>query len=386
MTLRVLLLIRSLEVGGAERQLVLLANALAARGNSVAVVTLYPGGDLANELVVDVRRYSLDKGSRWDLARPLARLVRVMRLERPNVVHGYMATGNLLALLSGMASRNTATLWGIRSAGMDLSIYDRFSRLLSRLETACSRWPDHIVVNSQRGKAELIAKGFPAERVAVIHNGIDLERFVPDDDRRRLTRRSWNIEDGSPLIGVVSRLDPIKGHVTFLEAAALLLESVPSATFVLVGSGPEVYKMTLIEQSRRLRIRSDRLRFVGIQADVCAAYNALDLLVSASTAEGFPNSLAEGMACGVRCVATSVGESSLIVGHWGKVVPVGDFRSLARACEDMLAARPVDPQELRNHVARLFGVDSLARATEDLMIRTSTMAPPVRSSEPIRRA
>ena len=128
--MKIVFITRCLEYGGAERQLVLLAKGLLDRGHQPVVVVFYPGGPLQNKLVeagVPVR--PLDKSGRWDVLPFLARLIRVLRRERPDVIHGYLFAENLLAVLLKPFLPPTKIVWGVRNSGWDLSCYDWLFRL-----------------------------------------------------------------------------------------------------------------------------------------------------------------------------------------------------------------------------------------------------------------
>ena len=112
-------LIRSLGHGGAQRQLVTLAKGLKRLGHQVTVVTFYPGEPFENELIdarIGVR--SLGKRGRWDLARSTVRLLSIVRHERPQILHGYLGTANLLTIVPRLLSRPLKLIWGVRASDL----------------------------------------------------------------------------------------------------------------------------------------------------------------------------------------------------------------------------------------------------------------------------
>jgi glycosyltransferase involved in cell wall biosynthesis len=168
----------------------------------------------------------------------------------------------------------------------------------------------------------------------VIHNGIDTSWFYPDPEGRELARKEWGVSDKEKLIGLVARLDPIKDHLTFIKASALLSDR-SNIRFVCVGDGPDDYKNELKAFSEEKGV-GDLFIWKDSCRDMPAAYNALDMLVSSSYGEGFPNVLGEAMACGVPCVVTDVGDSARIVGDMGEVVPPKDPKALAQGIRTIL--------------------------------------------------
>src|SRR5262249_37707400 len=173
------------------------------------------------------------------------------------------------------------------------------------------------------------ARGFPPDRIAYIPNGIDVDAMRPDLLTGRSVRQQWGISEQHFLIGKVARFDHMKDHANFIAAAALFARDHADARFVCVGDGPVDYrvKMQALARSKGL---DDRIVWAGERTDMRAIYNALDLVtLSSAFGEGFPNAVAEAMACGVPVVATDVGDVASIVGECGLVVPPKEPELLA---------------------------------------------------------
>ena len=334
----IFLLIRALSVGGAERQVVQLANALAERGNPVGLVTLYDKGPL--EQAIDgrgVRRFSLAKGGRWDLVLPLFRLVRLLRRERPAILYAFLPGQTALAGLIRPILPPFRLVFALRGS-FDYDETDWLQRLVYALESRFARRADLIIANSQAGRTAALRRFMPADRVIVIDNLIDTARFAPDPVARQRQRTAWGVADRAPLIGMAARLDPMKGHETFLAAAARLRQVRPEARFVLIGAGPEEYRHRLLSRAQALGLES-ALVWAGECRDMPAAYNALDVATLSSDAgEGFPNAVAEAMACGVPVAATDSGDAARLIGDTGLVVPPRDPARLAAAWAALLEA------------------------------------------------
>lgn len=365
----VLFLIRSLHAGGAERQLVTLAKGLHARGRSVRVATFYPDGELTHELVASgVPVTSLGKSGRWDLAAFAYRLVRLIRDERPGVLHPYLPDANLVTGLLRPLLPPVRLVWGVRASDMQLSRYGWVSRVTYGAARLASGAADLIIVNSRAGEAYHRRHGYPADRLRVVPNGIDVDYYRPDPEGRTRLRREWNVPPSTPLVGLVARLDPIKDHQTFLEAAARIARSKPSVRFVAVGGAADAtYERSLRAHASRLGL-DGRLHWAGPRTDMAAVYSALDVATSTSSSEGFPNAVAEAMACGTRCVVTDAGDSAWIAGGLGEVVPVGDSLALANAWDRTIAeSREWPSAEHRVRIVKEFSVEQLVRRTEELL-------------------
>lgn len=366
---RIVILVRKLDQGGAQRQLVALARGFRASGHDVSVVVFYAGGFFDSELVADgIRLLSVDKRGRWDVISFAFRLAFLLRKLRPDVTYSFMNISNILAVVLKPAISGSKIVWGIRSSDMDLKKYTWLSRWAFALEKVLSWFADLIIANSHAGKTFCVENGFPEEKIIVIHNGIDVDYFQFNRESRKEFRISIGVPETDRLVGLVGRLDPMKGHQTFLEAAKVVADGRGDVRFLCVGGGPSSYRSELQASSRSMGI-GDRVLWLDGRDDMPSVYSAMDVLVSSSVfGEGFSNVLGEAMACGVPCVVTDVGDSARVVGQVGRVVPAGDVLGLASEIQRMLELGPDRRQILGNacraRVVAEFGLDKLIKRTE----------------------
>lgn len=373
----ILFLTRSLDRGGAERQLVELAKGLTHRGHAVAVAVFFGGGVYEAELTeAGVCVINLGKQGRWDVLPFLSRLVRLLRKERPAVMHSYLGVPNILATLLKPLLPGTRIILGVRASNVDLSRYDWLSRLAYALERRLARFADLIIANSYAGKRHAVANGFQENKIVVIPNGIDTEYFRLDPEGRRQVRSVWGLGDDEILVGIVARLDPMKDYPTFLEAASRIARERHDVRFVCVGDGPVAYTEALKQQAAALGL-TKQLIWAGARDNMPAVYSALDLSSSSSFSEGFSNTIAEAMACGVPCVVTDVGDSKQIVGDTGFVVEPGNPAALASAWQVALgergAAKARRGQMARERVIEHFSLERLIEETA-LVLETAVKA------------
>lgn len=364
---KILFFIRSLNAGGAERQLVVTAKGLAERGYDVTVLTFYAGGFYADELLnTQVQLLSLDKKGRWDLLPFLWRLRRVLCEQAPDVIYSFMGVSNSLVVMMRYFIAPVRIVWGVRASNMDLDQYDWLSRWSYKLECSLSRFADTIIANSNAGKEYAVAHGFPKDKMVVIPNGIDTERFYPDKSQGVALRQAWGMAENERLIGVVGRIDPMKGIPIFLEAAVHIKQQHSQVRLVWVGSGEAKYEKEMRQLATQLGL-DDVLIWAGRHTDMLAVYNALDI-ASSSYGEGFPNVIGEAMACGVPCVVTDVGDSALLVGDTGVVVPAKDDCALAEGWNALLMLSDVSFKERKVVVSQIivneFSVTKLLDDTE----------------------
>lgn len=370
--MKILFLIRSLDRGGAERQLCLLANALADAGHTVHVCTFYRPGDTLNYLDVlsgtGVCLHDLGKSGRWDVLGFLFRCWRLVSDIEPEVVHGYLPTGNILASFCKLVRPRTRLVFGVRSDVMHLQFYDCIGRFAYWLERRMASIANLVIANSSQGGETYRAY---CREVAIIPNGIDTEKFCPNAGAGIAFREQWKIDHDAFLIGMVARIDPMKDHETFLRAAAAFAKRCSNVKFVVVGGGDFQRQQKLQRLADRLGVLSSVI-WAGEFDDMPACYNALDLVTLASKGEGFPNVIAEAMACAVVPVVSNVGAVLELVGDAGAVVPVGDADALKKSWfsfhemtkEDLKAVGA----KARDRIGSNFSTDILARESEKILM------------------
>jgi glycosyltransferase involved in cell wall biosynthesis len=337
MKIRVVFLVRSLGYGGMERQLLALARGMDPLRFDVTIVCFYGGGALLPEferagLTVEI----LGKGGRWDIVTFLSRLIKTIQRFEPDIVHAFLPVPNFLAALLKLAFPRLRVVMGVRTSGKDLRQYDWTFRLSFWLEKLFSGLADLVIVNSLAGKTAYEKKGFNPHKLLVISNGVDTTLYRPEPQSGTALRQAWGVSESGVLVGIIGRLDPMKGYQVFLQAAACLAGEFPELHLVCVGDGPQDFRRKLEELSVAYGLQK-RLIWEKPRPEVAAVYNALDICCSASVfGEGFPNVVGEAMACGKPCVVTDVGDSARVVGETGKVVPPDDIDALAQALRAMI--------------------------------------------------
>jgi glycosyltransferase involved in cell wall biosynthesis len=254
---------------------------------------------------------------------------------------------------------------------MDKRQYDWLANSACWLESRASRFADLIIFNSNAGRNYHLAAGFDGSRTAVIPNGVDTERFAVDRASGSRLRASWRVPKGCLLIGIVGRLDPMKDHQTFLRAAAILAKHRADARFVCIGAGLERYTSDLKIWAGELGL-GEKVIWPGlILYEMPAAYNALDICCSSSYGEGTSNAIAEAMACGVPCVVTDVGDSKLIIGETGVLVPPKNPEALSAGLAMMAERLNENPHlyhAVRERIESRLSLTALVRKTSETLL------------------
>lgn len=372
---KIVFLIRDLEYGGAQRQLVTLVKEFDQKKFEITLLHFYSGGPLVNELKnTSIPVISLEKRGRWDLLGFFSRLIRSLKEIEPDLLHTYMGESNLVAIFLKPFFPSIRIIWGIRISQAPGDAFDWLGNIIGKLESLLSYVVDLIIINSHAGKEDYVSCGFPAEKMVVISNGINTERFQPDREAGRKVRVKWGISEQEILIGLVGRLYPQKDHPNFLQTAALLCKEYQNVRFVCVGTGPDKsYIQQLYQLTEELGL-SEKVIWAGVHEDMCAVYNALDFAVSASAfGEGFGNVIGEAMACSVTSVVTNVGDSAWIVGDTGIVVPPQNSEALAAGCRQLIALsipeKLVLQEKARRKILEYFSVRNLVETTQSYCLK-----------------
>lgn len=378
--IRILHCITGLGLGGAETWLVRLLSRLPGERFDCRVVSLLGLDGEAGALAGAVRALGIPVDSlnmRRGVPGPgaLWRLMGLLRQWRPQVVQTWLYHADLLGLLAARSSGCSAAVgWGLRCAAMDFSRYGLGTRLTVRACAALSGWPQAVAANSHAGAAHHLTLGYKPRRLVVLENGVDGEVFRPDAAARARLRAAWGVGEDAVLIGLAARLDPMKGHGVFCAAAARVLKEDPRARFVFCGQGTEPGSAELDRLLREHGLTAAALRLgrVDGQEAMAAVYTALDVLALASLGEGFPNVLAEGLACGAPVASLDVGDARRIAGPGGLVagpevsglaVDAGTQAAALAGCLgrvlELTAAQRTEMGALgRAHVLERYGIEA----------------------------
>jgi glycosyltransferase involved in cell wall biosynthesis len=365
--LNVSFLVRRLDVGGAERQLLGLARGLAVAGHDVTILTFYDGGGLmplAERYGVHV--HSLGKSGRWDIGFPY-RLARALRRRGGDVVYSFLPTSNALAAALLVGARRPALVWGIRASNMQGASYDWLGTLMGRVEAWLARLPDRVIANSRAGLDYHLGRGFPPDRMRLVRNAMEPGAYRRDPAQRERLRSEWGVPAGAWVVGCVARLDPMKGQEVLMRAIAD--PRLRHATvLVIIGPGTDSQRARLRACAAELGL-GDAVRFLPAVEDSAPLYSAFDVTCVASLyGEGVSNVLCESMLCGCPCVTTDVGDSAELVGDPRQVVVPGDAAALAGAiagCVERLGH--VDREALRARIASLTDPGQVLSATETVL-------------------
>lgn len=368
---RVLHIINDLSIGGAEMTLYKLLSQADREKFDPTVISLNGFGKLGDrikQLGIKVEAIGMKPSGPRLLS--LLRLARAARRISPDLIQGWMYHGNLAAQFAGLfVSQPAFILWNIRQSLCSLDDEKPATAKAIKLGARLSNWPSRILNNSQKSVNQHAAIGYETSRSVVIPNGFETESFAPSEESRLSVRSELGIPVNTILVGRIGRYHHTKDHPTFLRAAAKLLADYPDTQFLLAGKDVDWNNGELRTLVQDLGL-VERAHLLGERLDIPRLTAALDIAVSSSHAEGFPNVIGEAMSCAIPCVVTDVGDSVWLVGNTGRTVPPQDPEALAAACKTVIELGREGRQEIgaaaRARVVRCYSLTSVVEQYESL--------------------
>jgi glycosyltransferase involved in cell wall biosynthesis len=370
--LRITHVISGLEVGGAELTLLKLVRGMNHGRFRSRVISLTTPGALAPVLeAAGAPVHAL--GLRRRAPNPLAllRLVRWLRKEQPDVVQTWLPHADLLGGLAARMAGNLPVVWNLRSTNLPPGEIRRTTAWIQRLLAHGSGiLPRRIVACSAAARSYHERLGYAAGKMVEIPNGFDSAAFRVDPEARAHARAAWGLRPDDVAACLVGRLHAQKDQASFVRAISLLAPRYPQLRAVMIGEGLSPAQPQVADWVRASGY-ADRFRLLGRREDVARLLPGADLLVSAAAfAEGFPNVVAEAMACGLPCVVTDVGDSARIVGATGEVVPPRDPTALAAGMAKLINRGAGQREELgraaRRRIEAKFSLATMIERYEQL--------------------
>lgn len=381
----VLLLISGLDHGGAQRQVVELAKHLDRKRFAPVVCSLSEDNPLADglseaglEIIVAAKRWRFDPTA-------ISRVARIMAGRAIRVVQTFLFDAEIVGRIAGRIARVPVVLGSERNSNYERPGLQKWCLRLTR------GWSDGIVANSRAGRQFTVrTQGVDEDRVHLVPNGVDVQRFRPVDATGFRAAHGLAPEDA--LVGMVASFKPQKNHLMFVRVAQRVAERLPAARFCFVGgeladrgkgmlsmkAGAGFHQQVGDYHRQVLSAITDsgldsRCLFLGNLENLCPVYNACDVTVLTSRHEGTPNVLLESMACEVPVVATDVADNAAVVpeGRTGFIVGLDDDAAMAaRVCRllDDAALRRRMGSAGRAWVEQEYSTSALARRTEALYL------------------
>ncbi len=344
--IRVLHVINSLGVGGAEMMLLKLIRSSDPRRVSHHVLSATGHGPLTQHFMgAGVRIDSLEMISGYPTLRGLLKGYAILDKVNPDLVQSWMVHSDVIGTLMTRFGTKYPLIWGIRNGVLKSGQATLIARMCVRACAFMSRAvPKRVVCNSRRSLEDVSKLGYSKRALTYIPNGFDTDQFQPDPAASEEIRKELNISPKEKIIGLIGRYHPVKGHAAFLRAMAGIHHLFPEWFIVMAGKDVDWENLQLSHLVDSLGLRGCT-RLLGLRSDIHRVMAALNILVNSSESEGFPNVIGEAMSCEVPCVGTNVGESASVIDETGWICAPDSVPALEEALKNALGSS--DAERLR---------------------------------------
>ncbi|WP_435950471.1 glycosyltransferase [Psychrobacter sp. DM8] len=353
--MKILMVITSLGIGGAEKVVTSLADQLVGLGHEVIIAYL-TGEALITPKQDSIKLINLNIDSARGLINGSIKLRKLIKDFKPDVVHSHLVHANILCRML----RPTTTIPKLISSAHNTNEEGRFRMSAYRLTDKFTDISTNV--SEEAVEAFVEQNAVQPGRMLTVHNGISTIEFNYSDKNRTKVRDELDVVNTDQLIVAVGRLNEPKDYPNLLSAIKVLSKKHQNITLAIAGDGPHL--QALQRQTIKLGL-NNKVRFLGIRKDIPSLMSAADVFVLPSAWEGFGLVVAEAMACERVVVATDCGGVREVVGDAGFLVPPRDSLKLANALEEALELDSEERlrlgKEARNRVLEHY---SLAAATQ----------------------
>lgn len=357
--MKVLHLIGGGDEGGAKSHVLSLVQQL---GNhiSVKLISLRPGpfADDAKKMGIDVEVIRTG-----NIFRDISLVREIVVSGKYDILHTHGAKANMI----GVFIKKQTKIPVVSTIHSDYRL-DYLNSILKMysfglINTVSLRFLDYYIAVSNNFREMLIKRSFPPQRIYTVYNGIPFDNTIdimPKEDFAK--KYGFTVEPGDIFIGILARLDPVKGHTVFIDAAAKVLKKYPRAKFLIGGPGDDL-RPSLEKRAARLGI-SDNVFFLGMVTEPFSFLSLIDINVLASYSESFPYAILEGARLGKATVSSRVGglEDLFVHSENGYLFTPGDSDALAGYLIELIGSedkRRIFGERLYNTAREKFSLKSM---------------------------
>jgi len=330
--MKLIFIIISLNTGGAQSALVRILKNINRKKFQVTVISLTDKGELGDSIIkLGFPLFALGMKKNLSIVLSVIKLIKLIKKLKPDIIHTWMYHSDLIGGLVAKLLNIKLIIWGIRSADFFSSKTPKSTKFIVKICTFLSYYlPNKIVYNSSKGQEFHQNIGYDSNKSYLIENGVDINKFKPNEEARKLFRKKLNIDYHKQVVGLIARYDNLKNHKGFVEMASYISELEKKIEFVMIGDDIKNNR-TILSLLNKKNIY-DKFHLLESVKDIENVIVGLDAVVITSTSESFPNVLIESMSCGVPCFSTDVGDVSNIINRKEWVVPINDMKKLANVC------------------------------------------------------
>ena len=320
--------------------------------NEHTVISISTGGKYHSILKkMGIKVYSIN--FRFYSIFKLLILISLIRSLKPDILQTWLIIGDLLGGIAGRLAGVKNIVWNIHFSNLKIGSTSLRNIIIIKILAKLSYLiPKSIVVVSKDGIKNCKNLGYCKKKLIFIPNGYELDIFNYSKRQELFFKKKLKIKKDIPIIGSVSRYDPIKDHITLLNALSLVRLKNIEFICILIGLNINKKNKALTNQIKLLNLKKN-IKLLGNKKNIAEVMNGLDIHILSSKSEAFPNVVVEAMACKTPCIATNVGDCSFIIGKTGWLVSPQDPIKLAKVVEIAFAEIRSKNWNKRRNQARL---------------------------------
>lgn len=320
----------SMAMGGIEKLLVSMSQELLNQSYKVYMFVFKGGGDLEQELIQNgVIVINLEKKEGIDF-KMIIRIIQGIKKHNIELVHTNNFLSSIYMLLPALFFSNVKFIHTDHSL-----VRDGKTRRYKVLKLTSYLFDHFIVVSEQLKKTISHTCKINEDRIDVIDNGVNTQKFIPDNEMRKKIRKELNIKNDIFILGTVSRLAPVKNHIMLLKAVKIVVEQGHPLHLVIIGDGPE--QNSINKSIIKLGLEKT-VHTLGAKEEVVNYLQAFDAYALPSISEGMSISLLEAMSCSLPALVTRTGGNIDLVKNNinGLLVEVDDYEAFANATINLI--------------------------------------------------
>ena len=302
-------------------------------------------------------------------------LIKLLRSLKPDIIQTWLVHADFIGGIAARIAGIKNILWNVRYSNIEFGKAKFTTILLIKILSILSYFIPKIILSvSKRAKKIYENIGYNKKILKFIPNGYDLSILKINKFKKIKFKKKIKLKKKIPLIGNVARYDPQKDHFNLLQALSLIHLKKINFFCVLIGNNIDKKNMELITEIKRLNLLN-HVKLLGQYDDISEVMNGIDLhVLSSSYGEGFPNVVAESMACRTPSVVTDVGDAAFVVGKTGWVVPPKNPNNLAKAIEIALKEKSTPKwnkrcSKARSRVKDKFSIKKMLKLYNDIWFR-----------------
>lgn len=299
-------------------------------------------------------------------------LFKLLKFLEGDVIQTWLIHGDLIGGLAAKLAGFDNIIWNVRYSNLDFNKKNFLNILLVKILSKLSFFiPKAVVVVSKSAKKNCEKISYDKKKLILISNGCDLLSFKPSIKQKFLFRKRYNLKNNIPILGNVARYTPMKDHLNLIKSLSLLKSKKYNFICVLVGSNINYKNKELLDQIKNLKLNRN-VKLLGNSNNINQVMNGIDIYIQSSRyGEGYPNVVAEAMACQTPCIVTDIGDAAYIIGKTGWVVKPNDPVMLSKSIEKaLLMKKKKDWKNLcsktRNRIKKNFNLNKMINSYKRL--------------------